>query len=53
VSVCLCACLLYVSIANFLFYISAVDFCINLDFISAIIISGLVNLLATILVTEI
>jgi hypothetical protein len=44
---------LYVSAANFLFYISVVDFSINSDFISAVIIFGLVNLLAAITVTEI
>jgi hypothetical protein len=44
---------LYVSTAIFLFYILAVDFCINSDFISVVIISGLVNLLATISVTEV
>jgi hypothetical protein len=45
--------LLYVSAVNFLFYISAVGYCINSDFISALIISGLVNLLEAISVTEI
>jgi hypothetical protein len=45
--------LLYASAVKFSVLYSAVGYCINSDFISALIISGLVNLLAAISVTEI